>query len=60
MRQQQVALAQAVKVVCLEHPCRWARWVVPAAPAETLELEAAHEQAGSHLAEVLVVDRFPA
>ena len=60
MRQQQVALAQAVKVVCLEHPCRWARWVVPEAPAETLELEAAHEQAGSHLAEVLVVDRFPA
>ena len=55
-----MALAQAVKVVCLEHPCRWARWVVPEARAETLELEAAHEQAGSHLAEVLVVDRFPA
>lgn len=60
MRQQQVALAQAVKVVCLEHPCRWARWAVPEAPAEKLELQVAHEQAGSHLAEVLVEDRFPA
>lgn len=57
MRQQQVLPAQAVKVVA---PCRWARWAVPEAPAEKLELQVAHEQAGSHLAEVLVVDRFPA